>query len=350
MPCGCRPVRTPVEVLDGLVAGVLGGEGWGATFLGPLALLLGMIGMLVTTILLFMRSTLLYLVAAFAPLVWSSSILPMMRGGVRRMVHLAVALVLAKPAIVISLAIGMQLIASAGDVGEDSGNVAGIGAMLTGFFCFAVASISPWVVYKLLPAAEGAAVASGVVGGWARGGDDRGPGRDDGQVDGRGQGGQRSDQGDPRRRRWKAAARVLATLVRRWRRRRWRRRRSAGRSGAAGGVELRWRVRRRRVARRRPVRPLVRRHRSRSASPLRRRQRRRRRAAASTCVDTGVVGVDCVDGCRRLAAPPAGSGAAAARRSAGSGGDARQAAPRRVVISSSRLGGRGDDDGDGSES
>ena len=132
------------EVLDGLVAGVLGGEGWGATFLGPLALLIGMIGMLVTTILLFMRSTLLYLVAAFAPLVWSTSILPMMRGGIRRMVHLAVALVLAKPAIVISLAIGMQLIASAGDVSQrQSGNVAGVGTMLTGFFCFAVASISP---------------------------------------------------------------------------------------------------------------------------------------------------------------------------------------------------------------
>ena len=101
------------QVLDGLVAGVLGGDGWGATFLGPLALLLGMIGMVVTTVLLFMRSTLLYLVAAFAPLVWSTSVLPMMRGGVRRMVHLAVALVLAKPAIVISLAIGMQLIAVA---------------------------------------------------------------------------------------------------------------------------------------------------------------------------------------------------------------------------------------------
>ena len=157
------------QVLDGLVAGVLGGDGWGATFLGPLAVLLGMIGMVVTTILLFMRSTLLYLVAAFAPLVWSSSVFPMMRGGVRRMVHLTVALVLAKPAIVISLAIGMQLIASAGGVSGDTGDVAGVGAMLTGFFCFAVASISPWVVYKLLPAAEGAAVASGVVGGWARG-------------------------------------------------------------------------------------------------------------------------------------------------------------------------------------
>ena len=118
--CGCRPGPNTREVLDAIVEGVLGGAGWGATFLGPLALLIGMIGMIVTTILLFMRSTLLYFVAAFAPLVWSTSVLPMMRGGVRRLVQLAVALVLAKPAIVISLAIGMQLI-----VGVADGDVAG---------------------------------------------------------------------------------------------------------------------------------------------------------------------------------------------------------------------------------
>ena len=91
------------DVLDGMIAGVLGGDGWGATFLGPLAVLIGMIGMVVTAVLLFMRSALLYFVAAFAPLVWSTSVLPMFRGGVRRLVQIAVALVLAKPAIVISL-------------------------------------------------------------------------------------------------------------------------------------------------------------------------------------------------------------------------------------------------------
>ncbi|MFT3851996.1 MAG: hypothetical protein QM733_04555 [Ilumatobacteraceae bacterium] len=65
-----RPdIRT---VVDSIVAGVLGGKGWGATFLGPVALLLGMIGMLVTAVLLFMRSVMLYFVAGFAPLVWSS--------------------------------------------------------------------------------------------------------------------------------------------------------------------------------------------------------------------------------------------------------------------------------------
>ena len=54
--------------------------GWPATFLGPLALLFGMIGLLVTTVVLFMRSALLYLVAAFAPIVWASSVSPVMRG------------------------------------------------------------------------------------------------------------------------------------------------------------------------------------------------------------------------------------------------------------------------------
>ena len=43
--------------------------GLGTTFLGPLALLFGMVGLLVTTVVLFMRSSLLYLVAAFAPIV-----------------------------------------------------------------------------------------------------------------------------------------------------------------------------------------------------------------------------------------------------------------------------------------
>ena len=158
-------------VVDGIVDGVLKGQGWGATFLGPIALLLGMIGMLVTAVLLFMRSTMLYFVAAFAPLVWSSSVLPMMRGGVRKLVHTTVALVLAKPAIVITLSIGMRLVAASPLAGADSGSdVAQVGTLLTGFFAFGVAALSPWVVYKLLPSAEGAAMHSGVAGGWARSG------------------------------------------------------------------------------------------------------------------------------------------------------------------------------------
>ena len=340
------------EVLDGLVAGVLGGDGWGATFLGPLAVLLGMIGMVVTTILLFMRSTLLYLVAAFAPLVWSSSVFPMMRGGVRRMVHLTVALVLAKPAIVISLAIGMQLIASAGGVSGDTGDVAGVGAMLTGFFCFAVASISPWVVYKLLPAAEGAAVASGVVGGWARGamtatqaammaksmGATRAASAATKAIpsaSGEGGGGFSPPSSGG------GAAAVARAAVRRDRPALPRRRAPVA-------------VRRRRRVAPRPERvpPPVRRHRWPSGSPLHRRQpktaagrdmrrdRRRRRDRVARLPPAR----------RRPPRGLASNRAAAATADSGGDGQARQA-PRRVVITSSRSSGRGaDDSGDGADS
>jgi len=154
------------QVLDS-VAGVMTNAGaLAGTFLGPLALLFGMIGLLMTTLVLFMRSALLYLVAAFAPIVWSSSVSPVMRGSGRRLIHVAVALVLAKPAITITLIVGAKLLANAGAPGTDG--AAALGTLVTGFACFAIAGLSPWVVYRLLPTVEQATVASGVVGGWGR--------------------------------------------------------------------------------------------------------------------------------------------------------------------------------------
>ena len=131
-----------------------------------------MIGLLVTTVVLFMRSSLLYLVAAFAPIVWSSSVSPMMRGSGRRLVHVTVALVLAKPAIAMTLVVGVKLLANAGTPGADgtTDGAAALGTLISGFACFAIAGLSPWVVYRLLPSVEGAAVSSGIVGGWGRAG------------------------------------------------------------------------------------------------------------------------------------------------------------------------------------
>ncbi len=159
------------QVLDS-VAGVMSGAGaLAGSFLGPLALLFGMIGLLMTTVVLFMRSALLYLVAAFSPIVWASSVSPVMRGSGRRLVHVTVALVLAKPAITITLVVGSKLLANAGAPGVDGASTDGaaaLGTLVTGFSCFAIAGLSPWVVYRLLPSVEQATVASGVVGGWGR--------------------------------------------------------------------------------------------------------------------------------------------------------------------------------------
>jgi hypothetical protein len=160
------------QVLDGLAATLSQAGGLGTTFLGPLALLFGMVGLLVTTVVLFMRSSLLYLVAAFAPIVWSSSVSPVMRGAGRRLVHVAVALVLAKPAISVTLVVGVKLLANAGTTAPQasSDGAAALGTLVSGFACFAIAGLSPWVVYRLLPSVEGAAVSSGIVGGWGRAG------------------------------------------------------------------------------------------------------------------------------------------------------------------------------------
>ena len=157
------------RVLEGLAGTMSRAGGLATTFLGPLALLFGMVGLLVTTVVLFMRSSLLYLVAAFAPIVWASSVSPIMRGSARRLVHVTVALVLAKPAITMTLVVGVKLVANAGIGAPGSDGAAALGTLISGFSCFAIAGLSPWVVYRLLPSVESAAVSSGIVSGWGRG-------------------------------------------------------------------------------------------------------------------------------------------------------------------------------------
>ena len=160
-----------MQMMDSIAETLGGAGGLAASFLGPLALLLGMIGLIVTAIVLFMRSALLYLVAGFAPIVWASSVSPMMRGSGRRLVQLTVALVLAKPAIALTLVVAVKLVANAGTPGVDAmatDGAAALGTLMTGFACFAIAGLSPWVVFKLLPTVESASVSSGIVGGWGR--------------------------------------------------------------------------------------------------------------------------------------------------------------------------------------
>ena len=161
------------EVLDSVAGVTLGAGALAGTFLGPLALLFGMVGLLMTAVVLFMRSALLYLVAAFAPIVWASSVSPVMRGSARRLLHVTVALVLAKPAITVTLVVGTKLLAHSGAPGvggQSADGAAALGTLISGFTCFAIAGLSPWVVFRLLPSVEQASVASGVVGGWGRSG------------------------------------------------------------------------------------------------------------------------------------------------------------------------------------
>jgi hypothetical protein len=143
------------------------------TFVGPMCLLLGFVALLGLVVSLMMRSALIYVVAALAPLVWSSSVLPSMRGSSRKLVHLGVSLILSKLAIVITLVVAVKLMTHAGanPTAADAAHngAAAVGMLVSGFVCFLVAAVTPVVLFKLMPTVEGALVSSGVAGSWSRG-------------------------------------------------------------------------------------------------------------------------------------------------------------------------------------
>lgn len=142
------------------------------TFVGPVCLLFGFIGLIGLVVSLMMRSALIYLVAALAPLVWSANVLPLFRGSARKLIHLAVALIVSKLAIVVTLVVAVSLIANpSGDPTSTSvvnDGAAAVGTLMSGFVCFLIAAVTPMVLYKLMPTVEGAMVGAGIAGGWGR--------------------------------------------------------------------------------------------------------------------------------------------------------------------------------------
>ena len=162
-----------IRMIEGLVAVATVTGPLATTFVGPLALLFGFIGLLGLVVSLMMRSALIYVVAALAPIVWSLGVLPSFRGSSRKLVHLGVSLVLSKLAIVITLVVAVKLISHpTGDPNSGAlinDGAAAVGTLMAGFICFLVAAVTPIVLYKLMPAVEGAMVGSGIASGWTRG-------------------------------------------------------------------------------------------------------------------------------------------------------------------------------------
>jgi type IV secretion system protein TrbL len=162
-----------VNMLEGMVVVATTIGPLGTTFVGPLCLLFGFLGLIGLVVSLLMRSALIYVAAALAPIVWSANVLPVFRGSARKLVHLTVALVVSKLAIVITLVVAVKLVANpAGDPDADAvinDGAAAVGMLMTGFVCFLIAAITPLVLYRLMPTVEAAAIGAGVAGGWARG-------------------------------------------------------------------------------------------------------------------------------------------------------------------------------------
>jgi hypothetical protein len=83
-----------------------------------------------------------------------------------------VALIVSKFAIVVTLTVAVKMLAhpvsaASGDPLSDS--TAAVGTLVTGFTCFLIAAVSPWVLYRLIPVVEAAGAGHGLAGSWTRG-------------------------------------------------------------------------------------------------------------------------------------------------------------------------------------
>ena len=159
--------------------------GGGATAL--VVVLLGLVTVLAGLILvteLAVRSALIYIVVALAPLVFAVRLWPSLEGVAKRTLQLLVALILSKLAMAVALAVAASSAVGAGSGGEvtalpppevfaedPGGSVTqAVGILLAAVAAFGVAAFSPLLVSRLLPLAEAAVVAQGIRGMPVRGG------------------------------------------------------------------------------------------------------------------------------------------------------------------------------------
>jgi hypothetical protein len=110
---------------------------------------------------LIVRSSLIYLLVAVSPLGFAAMLWPAARGFLRKTVEILVAVILAKFVICVALSVGVAALSGAGQVAE-GGVGAGFGTLLVGSALLGLAAFSPFLVLKLVPAAEAALVAQGV--------------------------------------------------------------------------------------------------------------------------------------------------------------------------------------------
>jgi hypothetical protein len=141
--------------------------------------LLGMVTVLAGLTLiaeLAVRSALVYIVAALAPLVFAAQLWPVLKGTGQKLLRLLCGLIVAKLAMAVALAVAAAAAVGTGSGGEvtalpppeifaedPGGSVTqAVGILLAAVAAFGIAAFMPFFVAKLLPLAEDAAVAQGL--------------------------------------------------------------------------------------------------------------------------------------------------------------------------------------------
>jgi hypothetical protein len=154
----------------------LSGFGQSGTILsgGLLAIILFLfflVGALLVWIELVVRSSLIYLLIAAAPLTLAARVWPAARGAFRRLCEIGLALILSKFVIALALALGAAALAGGGPSTGDTAQQAAVdfAGLLTGATLMLLAAFTPFVLLKILPIAEAAVVAQGISHSPARG-------------------------------------------------------------------------------------------------------------------------------------------------------------------------------------
>lgn len=159
----------------------------GANMNAFIVLLLGVLSVVAGVILiaeLVIRSALVYIVVALAPLVFAAQLWPALRGATRKVLELIVALIVSKLVIAIALVVAAAAIASptsqahgaalnppeAGAVDAAQSVSDTVGVLLAAMAAFGVAAFSPLIVTKLIPHTEAALVSQGLRSGPMRAG------------------------------------------------------------------------------------------------------------------------------------------------------------------------------------
>ncbi len=159
----------------------------GGTATAFVVFVLGLVTVLAGLVLvaeLVVRSALIYIVVALAPLVFAARLWPATKGAARKLLDLLVALIASKLVVAIALAVAAAAAVGTGSGGavtalprpevvahDPAGSVTqAVGLLLTAAAAFGVSAFSPLLIARLLPLTEAAVVAHGIKGGPVRAG------------------------------------------------------------------------------------------------------------------------------------------------------------------------------------
>jgi hypothetical protein len=132
--------------------------------LGIILFVVFLVGALLVWVELIVRSSLIYLLIACAPLALAARVWPATRSAFRRLCDIGLALILSKFVIALALALGAAALGGGGPQEGTTANNTGLDAagLLAGGTLMLLAAFTPFVLLRVLPILETAVVAHGI--------------------------------------------------------------------------------------------------------------------------------------------------------------------------------------------